>query len=97
MLHNAYADADDPTAVMKYVRDKIVEYNNSSGSAALPGRRCPRYRGFSPLQTKTVVGMFEPGARPRSLRELTERSRPAFGALALPRSVAQSGCRRVTL
>jgi hypothetical protein len=42
-------------------------------------------------QAKTVLGMFEPGTQPRSLRELTERSRPAFGAFA--QEVVQSGCR----
>lgn len=90
VLHNAYADADDPTAVMKYVRGKIVEYNNSSGEAASPGTMS-KISWILTAQTKTVVGMFEPGARPRSLRELTERSRPAFGALA--EEVVQSGCR----
>ena len=56
MLHNAYADADDPTAVMKYVRDKIVEYNNSSGE--LPGTMS-KISWILTAQTKTVVGMFE--------------------------------------
>jgi len=88
VLHNAYADADDPTAVMKYVRGKIVEYNNSSGE--LPGTMS-KISWTLTAQTKTVIGMFEPGTRPRSLRELTERSRPAFGALA--EEMVQSGCR----
>ena len=86
VLRNAYADADDPNVVMKYVRGKVVTFNNSTQTGTMS-----KISWTLTAQAKTVLGMFEPGTQPRSLRELTERSRPAFGAFA--QEVVQSGCR----
>jgi hypothetical protein len=86
VLRNAYADADDPNVVMKYVRGKVVTFNNSTQTGTMS-----KISWTLTAQAKTVLGMFEAGTQPRSLRELTERSQPAFGAFA--EEVVQSGCR----
>ena len=72
LLHNAWANTDNPNALLDFAREKTIGFNDGTETGA-PGSLF-KFSWTLTAQTGTVVESVIPG-RPKTLRELNENAR----------------------